>query len=164
MKFKKIFIDLDGVLANFNDGFIEIANTHPDGFEDEFVETKFWETVYGNPSFFFDLKPYGYVSKLVQACKDKSIETVCILSAPSRVNTPLCMIQKRKWVDKHLGDNFPAIFTKDKYKYAAPDCLLIDDHKKNIDKWVKAGGIGFLFHPDEPIEKMLIFLKREVVL
>ncbi|MCK5138651.1 MAG: hypothetical protein KAQ85_02310 [Thermodesulfovibrionia bacterium] len=149
MKYQKLYLDLDGVLANFDKGFHAIAKRSPVGFEDKHGTDAFWKTVYENPTFFQDLEPYPYLMNLIDLCAGHSVEPLCILSAPSKVNTPLCMIQKRLWVDKHLSPKFPAIFTKDKYKYAAPNTLLIDDHQRNLTKWEAEGGVPYLFETHE---------------
>ena len=72
-------------------------------------------------------------------------KNVIILSSPSKVNTSLCIAQKRKWLDEHIGLDIPAIFEKEKHKYAAPDRLLIDDTESKVDAWRKAGGQAILF-------------------
>ena len=65
-----------------------------------------------------------------------------ILTAPAR--SALCVSGKKKWIIRELGPNIPYIIDAKKYKYAKPDYILIDDSKKNIDKWIEAGGIGIL--------------------
>jgi hypothetical protein len=57
--------------------------------------------------------------------------------------------QKMIWLQTH-GITFNPIFVpgkRHKYKYAAPDKIIIDDTESVIDDWRKAGGIGIL-HKD----------------
>ena len=55
------------------------------------------------------------------------------------------------WLQTH-GITFTPNFVpgkKYKYKYAAPDKIIIDDTESVIEDWRKAGGIGIL-HKDWP--------------
>jgi len=54
--------------------------------------------------------------------------------------------QKMVWLQTH-GITFTPNFVpgkKHKYKYAAPDKIIIDDTQSVIDQWNAAGGIGIL--------------------
>ena len=42
------------------------------------------------------------------------------------------------------GVKLTLAYSADKQKYAAPNHILIDDRKSNIDQWVSRGGVGIL--------------------
>jgi hypothetical protein len=66
-----------------------------------------------------------------------------LLSAPSREESS--KLGKRLWVKKNLpGTKLMLAYAKDKQKEAAPNHILIDDRKSNIDEWRANGGIGIL--------------------
>jgi hypothetical protein len=49
------------------------------------------------------------------------------------------------WVRNHkLGVKLNLAYSKNKQKYAAPNHILIDDRKDNIEDWESKGGIGIL--------------------
>ena len=146
MHFKKIYIDMDGVIANWDSAARQILDEGDNFYEYEarVGSVRAWEDIYANPSFFEDLVPFPWKDDLLMLTVKHS-DSQMILSAPSRVNRSLCMMQKRHWLDQHVGPNYPAIFEKDKHKYAGPNRLLIDDNERKIEKWVQAGGIGHLF-------------------
>jgi len=144
MVLDKIYIDLDGVLADFNGHFENLYNQHPGDFEKEFGQILFWEKVYETPHFFRDMPPMKDKDSLWGLCQ-QHCDNLVILSSPSQTNQPICILDKRHWVDSMLGENVPAIFEKHKHIYARPNRLLIDDTKAKLDKWVEAGGIGHLY-------------------
>ena len=158
-KYDKMYLDMDGVLADFDLSFTGLSGMEPSAYESKYGKDAFWEKIYEDPNFFKGLLAYGHLDSLLGICERYS-DSLCVLSSPSRVNTPLCMIQKRDWVDSALGPYFPAIFTSNKGKYAGANKVLIDDTPKKIDDWVKKGGIGYLFDPKEPLSKLEEFLKK----
>jgi hypothetical protein len=143
-KFERIYIDMDGVAADFKSAFSH-RYSDPHEFEITHGTEAFWEAVYEDPSFFFRMPPYGHLRELLNLCATHSEKAPIILSSPSRVNQPLCMLQKRMWIDKHIHPAYPAIFEKNKHKYAGPRKLLIDDYDKKVEAWRNAGGVAYHF-------------------
>lgn len=142
--FETVYIDMDGVLADFDSHFENLYGTSPNSFEQQNGQKKFWQQVYMTPYFFRDMPKTKYFDEVLNYAKECA-DNICILSSPSRTNQALCLLHKRLWIDKHLGENFPAIFEKDKHIYASSKSLLIDDTKSKIDKWEKAGGKSIYF-------------------
>jgi len=70
-----------------------------------------------------------------------------ILTAGSRSNTDFCSVGKRQWLSNNgLGDlpfNIVSMGTE-KYKYATPTRLLIDDTAKNVELFIGSGGQGIV--------------------
>jgi len=147
----KIFLDMDGVYADFAKGIEKIMNGEPhseDKYEtDPKYKKKMWDIVGeyqkdgGELWYELDLLPdamtlWNYVKK----------HNPTFLSATGHTNFKHTQDQKRRWLDEKFG-NIPAIFVKnaaDKKKEAAEHHILVDDKAKAIDPWVKAGGIGIL--------------------
>ena len=78
-----------------------------------------------------------------------------ILTAPIS-NSSFCEPEKRQWVAKHFGvPDSDIIVDQEKFKYAAPNHILIDDRRRSIDPWRAAGGIGILHTSPEDTLKQL---------
>ncbi len=143
----EIFCDQDGVLT----GFIEKVKEHyPDSY-DWMPDNILWPRVESIPNFWADL-PWRHDGKhLWNHIKRYGPK---ILSAPAK--DPRCIPGKRQWVEENLGGHVELILCKaaEKKNYAAPNRILIDDLKKNIDGWVGAGGIGI--HHTSSIETIVL--------
>ena len=139
----KIFSDMDGVLTDFDKSFEKYSEgIPPRDYEKKFGKDKFWELIDGKGKVGFwagmpwmeDGKQYwDYI-------KNYDPE---LLSSPSRSSTS--RLGKRLWVKNNMpGVKLTLAQAYLKKNYAAPNHILIDDRKSNIDEWKAAGGIGIL--------------------
>lgn len=146
----KIFVDLDGVLVDFDKRSAELFNIDPREVEgDKQLKRQFWQNVKqhlaAGKQFWGDMDPrpdafdlWGYVKK----------HNPTILTASGVTGKEQATREKHEWVRKHLGPNVPTIVVqdgKDKAQYAAPNHILIDDRMKAIGPWIDKGGVGILF-------------------
>jgi hypothetical protein len=141
----KIFVDLDGVLADFDRLTFELTGKT----REELTDKEVWDCVNSVPDFFFSLPLTPDAYDLVNGIVVGLGQDINILTATGNdfvgVGT-----QKLRWLDKMfrgLGLRESARLTnKGIYKaaYARPNHILIDDTQKVIDAWVAAGGIGIL--------------------
>lgn len=134
------FIDLDGVLVDFNKGFMELCGSRIPMREYEDEEFA-WELIKKTPDFWKQLLPMpGAISFWESLVPYRP----CILTSPSTHDTKRAILQKREWVDKWLGKHVPVFFrrSKNKCELASPDALLIDDWEPNIQSWRANGGIA----------------------
>ena len=119
----KIFLDLDGVVADFDRGVKEILDLPGDFDEEEMFAIMASE------------KGLGFYAKLK---KMKDADQLWAKGADP---------DKRDWVKKNLSPSVKVNITQGgsaKKRMAAPDRILIDDLKRNIDQWRSSGGIGIL--------------------
>jgi hypothetical protein len=139
----KIYSDMDGVLTDFDKSFEKYSEgIPPRDYEKKFGKDKFWELIDGKGKVGFwagmpwmeDGKQYwDYI-------KDYNTE---LLSSPSRSSTS--RLGKRLWVKNNMpGVKLTLAQAAAKQNYAAPNHILIDDRKSNIDQWISQGGIGIL--------------------
>ena len=161
IKKPEIFCDLDGVLVDFERGFIELSsNTEklsPRAYEKKHGKNSIWKLIDKlGEEFWTGLYWMSDGRELWDYIKRYD---PIILSAPS--NHPGCITGKTKWVKQNLGINDDPvrkpedvtpetrfILDKLKYKYAkGPQSILIDDTDEKIESWTKAGGTGIL-HDD----------------
>jgi hypothetical protein len=144
----KVYVDLDGVLVDFDKMMAEIGFPRHTVENDKKAKSKFWQTVAWmakrGQQFWGSMDPmpdahilWNYVTHLPVKPE--------ILSATGHVGN--ATQEKHEWVKRHLGADVKVHLTRkssDKAQFAAPNHILIDDRKKSIEPWVAAGGIGIL--------------------
>lgn len=160
MRIEKIYVDLDGVLSDF-EGLISSHVGRPIS---EISKGYLWASInkYNNEvNPFFESLPLMKDAMELWNFVISNFKDVNILTATG--NTPKdAAEQKRTWVIKHLS-RYNRIITvtksPDKANYASETSILIDDRDKSIDPWVEAGGIGILHtSAKETIEELKQYL------
>jgi len=160
----KVYLDMDGVLANFFEEYAKLAGVKSyrdvppakvDPTLDKMVGT----------DFFARLPKFPVTDKII----DISVQAAGsygIISSPLRNDFANSEKHKREWIKKHLNPQPTEIFiTPRKEKHAVnadgtPN-VLIDDRGSNITAWENAGGIGVKFQADEDsLKKILDGLNR----
>lgn len=146
-----IFLDLDGVLANFVGGVEEEFDADLSNLDHwgiwkslDISSHDFWNKLRDNPRFWFDLEPYPWARDLVNLCLEKSKGNTTIVTSPDM--TAHTYGQKAAWIMKF----YPGLARKffvgpEKHLLAQPDRILIDDADSNIEKFHKAGGRTITF-------------------
>ena len=138
----KIFSDMDGVLTDFDASFKKASDgIAPRDYEKKFGKDKFWELIDGKGVGYWVGMPYMSDGETYwNYIKDYNVE---LLSSPSRSQTS--RLGKRLWVRNNMpGIKLTLAQAAKKQNYAAPNHILIDDRKSNIDQWKSQGGIGIL--------------------
>ena len=157
-----IFIDMDGVLTNFEGRFEQFAGVTPDEFisqktiqyGEKKANEEFWDLVdkqigvrfwAGMPWMPEGEELFKYIKKYKPS----------ILTSPSREESS--RIGKGVWVKRNMS-GVPVKFgygANGKAKYAGSNKILIDDREDNISAWKAAGGIGILFKSTEQVKNEL---------
>jgi hypothetical protein len=139
---------MDGVIADFVKRYKEIYRMEPreaeknkkfDHFFDQFIETNQFATL--------DLMPGAMEG--ITFLRKLNVPTQMLSSTANQERYDAISKQKMIWLQTH-GITFNPIFVpgkRHKYKYAAPDKIIIDDTESVINDWRAAGGIGIL-HKD----------------
>ena len=138
----KIFSDMDGVLTDFDESFKKASDgMSPKDYEKKFGKDKFWELIDGKGVGYWVGMPYMPDGEQYwNYIKNYDVE---LLSSPSRSSTS--RLGKRLWVRNNIpGIKLTLAQAAKKQNYAAPNHILIDDRKSNIDQWKAQGGIGIL--------------------
>ena len=162
-KITRIYFDLDGVLAGFDEKF---RNSNKEGLDfkeyiGKYGSSKAWDIINKGKSEYWSSMDwnlggkglYDYVTKIAE---EKGIE-VWILSSPGLDPNGDTTKGKNEWVDKHL--NIPLnrrVYkqAKNKYTEAKPGYLLIDDMGKNVSEFIEAGGYGIKNNPENSIDSI----------
>lgn len=136
----KIYLDLDGVLADFDRHFIDTFEAHPNDFSDSAM----WKLINSYETFYADLPLMTNAEKLFE--KLTVDFDVTILTACPRSNYTKAALQKKAWVREYLSDDvivLPVLGGKNKalFMHEMGD-LLIDDMDKNCISWEQHGGIA----------------------
>lgn len=137
----KLYLDLDGVLADFDNQFKNLTGMLPKDFEKKHGIEKFWSVIPTNTPKFWSNIPFMSDGKKLRDYTAKFNPS--LLTAPSRHESS--KIGKTEWRDKNMP-GVKIIFKGAKYKheYATPNSILVDDRADNIERWVSAGGVGIL--------------------
>lgn len=148
----QIFMDMDGVLTDFEASFKNIAGNTTKSF-DKLGDNAFWDHVRLGGLKFWSEMPWIQNSKNLWNFV-KKFDTV-ILSAPART-IPDSPKGKKIWIKRELG-NVKLILKRGRFKhmFAGENKILIDDKLKIINKWKGAGGIGIHFKSAEQAMKEL---------
>lgn len=138
MKYSEFFLDLDGVMANFDAGVKALTG----GLPHEIHKRDMWKAIARHKTFFEDLELTHDALELY-AFLTGTGKPITILTGLPTMNDGA--EQKRRWVKKHFGD-VPCIVlpSKDKRLHAAPDRILIDDRHDMINGWLEAKGHAIL--------------------
>ena len=140
----KIFLDMDGVLANFVQG-VE-GPKYLNGPFDKQSDYDQRKIELSNAGLFFDLPPMNDMKTLVDYVKDTGIDWE-ILSCSGMQNRDKVAKDKLKWIRKHVDIDVLVTCTlkgKEKAIFARHGHVLVDDKASNITAWQNAGGEGIL--------------------
>ena len=160
-KISMIYLDMDGVIADFTKRYKELYRMEPkdaekkkefDKFFNEFIATGQFATL--------DLMP-GAVEGLQFLRKHLTVPTQILSSTASEARYDAISKQKLLWLQLHNVTFTPNFVPgkRHKYKFAGPDKIIIDDTESVINDWKAAGGIGIL-HKDWP--STLVILRQYV--
>ncbi|PXW51549.1 hypothetical protein [Methylobacterium sp. B4] len=138
-----VFLDCDGVLADFDGGACHVLGQSPEAFQRRFGLKQFWSRLAAEPDFFANLPLLPDARDLyeaVRACRP------VILTGVPRGNW--AEPQKRRWAERHFPDT-PMITTSAalKREHCRPGDALIDDWDSHRHRWEEAGGV-FIHHRD----------------
>jgi hypothetical protein len=145
----RIFLDLDGVMADFDAHHLACS---PGGVKLNYDadKAKWWSVVMDTPDFWLNI-PLKHDARKLWNFLMRTRLPVEVLSAPSVSDRERAIAQKSEWVRQHLCTEVPLNFREgaQKHEFAAPDAILIDDWDSNVRRWAKAGGIAILHRTAE---------------
>lgn len=141
----RLFLDCDGVFADFNGYFEQEFHASPEAVEAALGTQTLYALLRQHEDFYFKLPLMVDAKELYAAVAHLS---PTILTGHPNVAAPEWAIeQKQRWTAKH----FPGVRTivcpsREKYKHMeAHGDVLVDDRLKYMHYWVDAGGV-FLHH------------------
>jgi 5'(3')-deoxyribonucleotidase len=176
-----IYIDMDGVVADFNVTAMHYLNANTTDLEQTNVRgrwpTSEWEKLKTIPNFYRILPKTPFADQIIALARrfrDELGWNLYMLTAiPKDNDMPDCFYDKFLWMQEYYSD-IPVRFgpySYDKQKHAKPGDILVDDRVSNCKEWTDAGGDSYLIsHQNyetilETLTNKLITLKnRKTVL
>jgi hypothetical protein len=138
---RQLYLDCDGVLADFDRGATAILGMKPKAFEHRHGLGKFWQKLAQAPDFYFSLPLLPDARQLFDAVKD--LDPIILTGLP-RGNW--AADQKKRWAEQHFpGVRMITCMARDKRNHAKDGDVLVDDMEKYRHLWEQAGGI-FVHH------------------
>lgn len=134
-----LFLDLDGVLADFDAHYEALSGIRPDRARDN-VD---WRMVDAAGDFYLHIPPMADMEQLWSGTA--RWRPTILTGVPSSV--PAAAAHKRAWVRRHLGAHVPIVCCRSREKclYCRPGAVLVDDWDKYRHLWLAAGG-AFILH------------------
>lgn len=143
----RLYIDLDGVLADFDGGHERAFGVRPSprGTDEKKDRNILWQRIRQYEGFWRTLPLMVGAEALWHFAERNG---AVILSGASN-RDPIVHVEKRLWVRKHFGPNAPLITcpSDEKWHYARVGDVLLDDWPKYKPLWENAGkGIWVTFY------------------
>ena len=148
-----LFLDCDGVLADFDTGAIALLGMPAKDFQDAHGKSEFWRRLARAPDF------YGSLPLLPDA--RQLVDAVAHLNPTILTGLPIgnwAAPQKVRWAAEH----FPVIpiittLARDKFRHMTGADILVDDRADHRAAWEDAGGT-FITH--ENAERSIAALRQ----
>jgi len=178
----RVYLDMDGVLADFVKGACKahgttlefiLPNWEPGVWDMTLAmnipHSQFWREIDKLAAHFWErLEPTPFFNDIVKLVKELSDDWYVLTSPTLRIPS---YTGKVWWLRKHFGGSFDRFhITPYKHLFAGPGVLLIDDREKNVNEFVQAGGDGLLFpsylnklyeYKDDPVDHLREILGME---
>jgi hypothetical protein len=151
---RQLFLDCDGVLADFDQGATAILGMAPKAFEKRHGLGRFWAKLASAPDFYFSLPLLPGATDLFEAVKH--LDPVILTGLPQG---NWAADQKVRWAAQHFpGTRIITTMARNKRNHGKPGDVLVDDMLKHAGLWEEMGGI-FVHHKsvDETLQKLREF-------
>lgn len=139
---KQIFLDLDGVLADFDRAATALFHKPPREAEKAIGTPEFWRRIRRAPRFYRELPLTPDAMELYGAIKH--LHPIILTGVPVG---GWAEDQKIEWVAEHFpGVNIITCRAREKFLHMRhPGDVLVDDYLKYKEQWEQAGGV-FIHH------------------
>ena len=140
---RQLFLDCDGVLADFETGSVEMLGMPPAAFEERHGKRAFWRDGARTKDFYLRLPLMADARTLFDAVAH--LDPIILTGLPlGNWAAP----QKVRWADLHFPHTrIITCMARDKYRHMKGADVLVDDRSDHRDKWEAAGG-KFVHHKD----------------
>lgn len=159
MKRIQVWLDCDGVLADFDAGFRKLTGADPHLYEELYGAAAFWGRIAKANAFFEKLPPMEQGRKLYNSIKH--LRPIILTGTPQG---DWSVPQKLRWRDAHFpGVPMVTCRSKDKRIYCQPGDVLIDDLLKYELLWKESGGqfIHYTQDADQTVTNLFNYLETQ---
>lgn len=138
---RRLFLDLDGVLADFEGGARAVLGTDAATFQSEQGSCEFWRRLAKAPDFYARLPRLPDAQQLYDAVKH--LRPTILTGLPlGQWAAP----QKVAWVEQHFpGTPVITCMARDKHLFMDPGDVLVDDRDKHRTEY-ETEGVVFVHH------------------
>jgi hypothetical protein len=138
---RQLFLDCDGVLADFEAGATKVLGMRPREFEAAHGLSEFWRRLANAPDFYENLPLMPDAMALYSAVRH--LKPVILTGCP---RGRWAEAQKVRWAERHFPDmRIITCMAVDKRRHAKTGDILVDDTLKHRHRWKEAGGV-FVYH------------------
>ena len=137
----RLFLDADGVLADFDLGAKRLLGMRPKAYIDRHGRGAFWKRLAGAKGFYANLPEMADARQLFDAVKH--LQPTILTGLPvGNWAAP----QKVDWAAEHFpGVPIITCMARDKHKHMHPGDVLVDDREKHRAEY-EAAGVVFVHH------------------
>ncbi len=163
MHIKKIYFDMDGVLADFENVVRNLCVIEAYSLNDkkpEGYEKLLWEKISGINNFYDKLGILPGAKEMFDAVRSAYGDRCEILTGIPKPykGVKTAAEDKISWMRRILSEDIVMniVYRDQKKDYCTgPDCVLIDDYKKTIKQWRELGGTGIVHvSPEETMKEL----------
>lgn len=138
---RQLYLDCDGVLADFDAGATAVLGMRPQDFQDRYGLRRFWQKLAAAPDFYFSLPPMRDAGLLFEAVRH--LDPIILTGLP---RGGWAADQKVRWAAAHFpGTRIITTMARDKRDHAKEGDVLVDDMVKHRQLWEEVGGV-FVHH------------------
>ena len=134
---RQLYLDCDGVLADFDKGATAVLGLPPRAFEKRHGLGRFWQKLAQAPDFYFSLPLMEDAMELFDAVRH--LDPIILTGLP-RGNW--AADQKVRWAAQHFpGTKIITTMARDKRDHAKEGDVLVDDQLRHSARWEEVGGV-----------------------
>ena len=138
---RRLYLDCDGVLADFDKGATAVLGLYPRVFEKRHGIRRFWQKLATAPDFYFGLPLRPDAMELFDAVRH--LDPIILTGLPGG---NWAAEQKVRWAARYFpGTRIITTMARDKRDHAKEGDVLVDDQLKHRHLWEEVGGV-FLHH------------------
>ena len=138
---RQLYLDCDGVLADFDKGATAVLGLPPRAYEERHGLGRFWQQLARAPDFYFGLPLMDDAMELFEEVRH--LDPVILTGLP---HGNWAADQKVRWAAKYVpGTRIITTMARDKRDHAKEGDVLVDDQLRHSALCIEAGGV-FIHH------------------
>ena len=138
---RQLFLDCDGVLADFDKGATALLGLPPDNYEQKHGPGRLWHKLASASDFYFGLPLMSDAMELFEGVKH--LHPIILTGLPQG---NWAADQKVRWAAQYFpGTRIITTLARNKRDHASEGDVLVDDQDRHRHRWEEIGGI-FIRH------------------